>query len=197
MVSVRNKTGMSSENMYTFNMSKIQKISFEANLIPVGSFVILIGLLLLATTNQWIGLSARNSWPISILVPGLIMLVAGLRTKGSILSSLLAFFGTLMTLLDVFFFLFTLQMLQWSDMSNLWPAFILAPGLAFLVVHWVSDRSGKLLVPGVVLSIGALIATLLVQVSGSLINAKSIGPILVIAAGISLVVFSWLRKSNR
>jgi hypothetical protein len=179
-------------------MSKIsQKNSFEATLIPAGFLVILVGLLLLATTNQWIGLSASDSWPVSILIPGLIMLTAGLRAKKGAISSLLIFSGTLMTAISVFFFMFTFRLFQWSDMRDLWPTFILAPGVAFLASHWTSERkTGGLLISGVVLTIIALIAAFLLQVNDNVISAKSIGPILVISAGISLVVVAWLRKTR-
>lgn len=178
-------------------MNKKQRLPFESNMMLLGGLIIFTGLLLLATTNQWIGLSARDSWPISLLLPGVALFIIGLRVKGSVLRALLVFLGTMHALLGAFFFIFTLGALPWSDMSNLWPVCILILGLAFLVTYRLSDKkTGKLLVPGIVLSGSALVALLLLQLNGNVINAKSVGPILVILIGIGLVIVPRSRKAS-
>ena len=182
-------------SLYASDMNKKQRSSFESILTLLGGLVILTGLLVLATTNQWIGLSARDSWPISLLLPGIALFAVGLRVKANVLRALLIFFGIMHAFIGAFFFIFTLGVLQWSDMSKLWPVFILTLGLSFLATYWLSDRkTGKLLVPGIVLSGSALVTLLLLQLNSNLMNTRSVGPILVILIGIGLVIVPRLRK---
>jgi len=61
----------------------------------------------------------------------------------------LVFPGTVGILVGLFFFTFTMRPLEWWQMADYWPAFLLIVGSAF-VATWLAGRLRKpgLLVPG-------------------------------------------------
>ena len=184
--------------MYTNRMRKIQKTSLESYLPLLGGFIIFIGVVILAIANQWFGLDARNSWPIYLLLPGLVELLFCSRIKGAVLHAALVFLGTLQLLLGMLFFSFTLEVFQWSDMRSLWPVFVLIPGLTLLAAYWMGGRKlGMLLTSGAALSASALVVLPLLQIGGNMFNLSAVWPLLIITVGIALVVVSLLRRNSR
>jgi hypothetical protein len=126
--------------------------------------VIFIGIgayLLLANLN------VIPPYPITQMWPGIVVLVGILFWLGYIFGKDhdpgLAFIGTIVTLVGLFFFLFTFNVdllglgrVDWSEMRLLWPAFPLIVGVAFVVL-WAAGgfRDWGVLIPaGVLLLVG-------------------------------------------
>jgi hypothetical protein len=99
--------------------------------------------------------------------PGIVVLVGILFWLGFIFGKDhdpgLAFVGTIVTLVGLFFFLFTFNVdllglgrVDWGDMALLWPAFPLIVGIAFVVL-WAAGRFrdwGVLIPAGILLLVG-------------------------------------------
>jgi hypothetical protein len=99
----------------------------------------LIGLGVVFLVAQYIGWD--RIWPLFPLLVGLAVLVSyllsGLGDSG------LVFLGVGAVLVGLFFFGFTLGYWEWSDMSRLWPVFVLIGGVAFLAL-FLADRKHDL-----------------------------------------------------
>lgn len=112
----------------------------------------IIGGLVLITIGIWFLLSALGLrlpgigrfWPIFPTLAGLAFIIAYFRQRdaGFLIPGVAAF------LTGLFFFLFTLGRVDWSQMGRLWPVFPLIGGLAFLATY-LSERDAGLLFPAV------------------------------------------------
>lgn len=108
-------------------------------------FLILLGaFFLLVNFGVLPSLSITELWPGIVVLVGLMFwggyLFGGRHDPG------LAFVGTIVSLVGLFFFLFTLHInvpgfgpIGWGDMGRLWPAFPLIVGIAFVVL-WLTGR---------------------------------------------------------
>ncbi len=79
----------------------------------------------------------NHIWPIFPTLGGVTFLAGWLFSKEH--DPGLLFVGTAATLVGLFFFLFTFGVLEWSEMSKLWPTFPIIGGLAFLAL-FAGDR---------------------------------------------------------
>jgi len=94
--------------------------------------------------------------------------------------------GTILIILGILFLLPRLGI----NFGNLWPTFILAPGLAFIIFYLVSPNRKQIagiLIPGVILT---LIASFFYYQSFSdWANAEKLWPVYPLAVGIALYTF--------
>lgn len=129
-------------------------------------------------------------WPIFPTLVGAAFLLGFLlqpRNYGLVLP------GTIVLLVGLFFFAFTLGPFDWDQMSYLWPIFPLIAGLAF-VAMWVASlfRYWGLLVPGFLgISTGVIGLSLTVTPLGEVVGMVG-WPVVFLAAGASLVLVAML-----
>jgi hypothetical protein len=176
----------------------------RGTLITALTLIIIGGYFLLVNLNFIPALGMSQLWP------GIVMLVGILFWLGFIFGKDhdpgLAFVGTIVTLVGLFFFAFTLNInlfglgrVDWSDMSLLWPVFPLIVGIAFVVL-WIAGRfrDWGILVPAFVLllvGIGGLSFTL-----GKVPffqNVLQWWPLLLIGAGLLVLLRSVFRPRSK
>lgn len=119
------------------------------SLVP-GLFLITIGAIILAANLSWF--SILDFWPLLVILTGLFFFALWLREREN--------YGLLMPAAVVtiigFLFLYC-QGNGWWYMSDLWPIFIIAPGIGFFLMYIFGEQEGGLLVPGsILLVIGTL-----------------------------------------
>ena len=85
----------------------------------------------------------RSSWPIFLLVLGVVLVLVGLPRTGKTARGALVSIGTIPLLLGVFFLATTLGALRWEDQGYLWPTYPLIVGIAFLVWYVLSGSQVK------------------------------------------------------
>ncbi len=112
--------------------------------IILGLFLILIGTLILLI--QFGRLDWGNFWPYLIIAIGLLFILGFLFDRSK--------FGLLMpgTILMIIGSLFVyIENTHWHYMEELWPTFILAPGIGFFLMYLFGPRNNKLWIPGTIL----------------------------------------------
>jgi uncharacterized membrane protein HdeD (DUF308 family) len=120
--------------------------------LPGIALIVLGGILMLPAIT---GVRGRDLWPVFVLGPGLFFLAMFLMNRRKIG---LLMPGTVMTVTGLLFFYCTFA--GWERMHELWPFFLIAPGVGFILMflHCKSERG--LLIPGGILTIlGALFLT--------------------------------------
>ena len=116
----------------------------------LGIFLIILGLFILLIQNSrfiW-----GDSWPLIVIAAGLLFFIGffinkenyGLLMPGSIL------------LIIGILFLYLTQT-GWYQMEDLWPTFILAPGVGFFMMCLFGPKKNKLWIPGTILVLLAII----------------------------------------
>ena len=137
----------------------------------------------------------QTLWPAFPLIFGLAMLVRyfadGRREDGMVFS------GVAAALVGAFFFAFTLGPLDWGQMGDYWPVFVLIGSAAFFAQWLTQPRNFGLLVPAVLAlgvggifllaNIGALDRTMVEQL-------VKFWPVLLILAGLSTLASYFLRS---
>ncbi len=126
--------------------NQIQKTS-----LPYGIFLILLGVFIFLIQNNTI--TWGNFWPIIILGMGIIFLIVYLfqRQNYPLLMP-----GSILTIIGLLFLYFT-QTGHWEKMNNLWPTFILAPGIGFILMHFLGDQKKLFWIPGTIITSTALV----------------------------------------
>jgi len=134
-------------------------------------------------------------WPVFPLLSGLGSLLGFFtRTKKD---AGLVFSGTLLSLLGLFFFCFTFEVLYWEDMEVWWPVFPLIAGIAF-VFSWLAGRCRELrpLVPGVLSLAVGVIGLFFTLGEMSVEGVRLAGSLLVVALGVAIVLGSFRRTTH-
>ncbi len=159
-----------------------------------GLFLIFLGGWFLAQNLKVPLPQIQNLWPAFPLVFGLAMLVRyfaeGRREDG------LVFIGVTGALIGAFFFAFTLGPLEWGQMGDFWPVFVLIGSAAFFVQWLTQPRNFGLLVPAVLtLGVGGvfLLANTNVLDQRMVEQVARFWPVLLILAGLSTLASYFLR----
>lgn len=86
-------------------------------------------------------------WPVFVLGPGIAMLVTFFRDRKNygILMP-----GTILTIIGLLFFACTFY--GWDQMEHLWPFFMIAPGLGFIMMYLFGKHERGLLIPAGILT---------------------------------------------
>ena len=175
-----------------------------------GTIVTALAFILIGGYFLLVNLNFIPSFGITQMWPGIVVLVGVMFWLGFIFGrehdAGLAFVGTIVTLVGLFFFLFTLNVtipgfgtVEWSDMGRLWPAFPLIVGIAF-VVMWIANRfrDAGVLVPAAILllvSFGGFAFTL--QGVTVFQNLLQWWPVLLIVFGIAILIQSVTRSRSK
>jgi hypothetical protein len=141
-----------------------------------GITLIVIGLVFLLP-NFIEELTLRELWPVLMLGPGLLFFAAffadrksyGLLMPGSILTTL----GLLFLYCTIF---------GWYWMRELWPFYLIGPGIGFLLMYYFGKKETGLLVPGTILTLLGVIFLL------SFSAYEYLWPLAIIATGLFLIL---------
>ena len=110
------------------------------NVIPGLLLIITGGVILLANIGAF---SLVGLWPLLVVLLGIFFFILWLNDRGD--------YGLLMpaTILTIVGILFLYcEQFGWWNMSNLWPVFLMAPGLGFMLMYLFGEQEAGLLIPG-------------------------------------------------
>jgi hypothetical protein len=113
------------------------------SLIP-GLALIIVGILILLANLGTFNL--LKFWPLLVIAVGLVFLVQGFRDRENY-----GLFMPAMVLIISGCLFGWCELDGWWNMSDLWPLFIGAPGLGFILMYLFGERDGGLLIPGSIL----------------------------------------------
>jgi hypothetical protein len=115
-----------------------------------GIFLILLGILIILVQFNYFDWS--DLWPLVLVGVGLLFLIGFFVNHSN--------FGLLMPamiLLIIGTLFLYLERTSWYNMNNLWPTFILAPGVGFFFMYFFGPQNNRLWIPGTILvSIAAI-----------------------------------------
>ncbi len=118
----------------------------------IGVGLIILGVLFLSENFGYIAFDFQNVWPVFVVLAGVGFWVGYFQDRKN--------YGLLMPgriLLIYGFLFFFCTKVGWYMMSNLWPVFIMAPGVGFFMMYFFGEREKGMLVPASILSgIGVL-----------------------------------------
>ncbi len=122
-------------------------------------------------------LRGRELWPTFVLALGVVFYILFLadRARYGLLMP-----ATILTVTGLMFFYCVFE--GWYMMRDIWPLFIVAPGLGFLLMYFFGKKEQGLLIPG-----GILIAVGLFFLGGTT-EYEYLWPIILIAIGIALLI---------
>ncbi|MBN2365627.1 MAG: hypothetical protein EH225_06510 [Calditrichaeota bacterium] len=147
-----------------------------------GIILILIGFLFLGHNLDWFNFDWNELWPLVMIAGGLFFWIGWLSNRRE--------FGLLMpgTILMVYGLMFQYSALHgWYYMDELWPGFLLGPGLGFFFMYLLGNREKGLLITACI-----LIALSVIFWIGE--GFRYFWPVLFIAIGIYLLFKSRSRK---
>jgi hypothetical protein len=141
----------------------------------VGIFLILLGVFFLCVQLGFVNWD--NFWPLILIVGGLLFFLGFLvnhKNFGLLMP------GTILLVIGVLF-IYTNQG-YWHRMDELWPTFVLAPGLGFLLMFIFGPKGNSLWIPATVLIVLACLFY------GRLWGIFRYWPVILIAVGLYLLV---------
>ncbi len=147
-----------------------------------GIILIVLGVLFLIANFSDVRLDTL--WPIFVLAPGVGFIVMFFRDRkdyGILMP------GTILTIIGLLFFACTLN--GWQEMEHLWPLFIMAPGIGFIMMYLFGKRERGMLIPaGILTGLGLIF---LFEANRS----EYLWPIILILVGVLFLV-SWKKEST-
>ena len=175
-----------------------------------GTLITALALILIGGYFLLVNLNVIPSLGITQMWPGIVVLVGVMFWLGFIFGpehdAGLAFVGTIVSLVGLFFFLFTLNVyipgfgtVEWGDMSKLWPAFPLIVGIAFVVL-WIANRfrdAGVLVPAAILLLVGFGGFAFTLQGMTVFQNLLQWWPVLLIVFGIAILIQSFTRSRSK
>jgi hypothetical protein len=127
-------------------------MNIDKKSLVTGLILIFIGIAFLSDNLGIIYISWDTFWPWFLIAGGILFFLGWLgdREKYGLLmpASILTIYGSL--------FLYS-SYNHWWQMQNLWPVFLLGPGVGFLLMYFLGKRESGLLVPGgILLGLGVI-----------------------------------------
>jgi len=113
----------------------------------IGVGLVILGILFLSENFGYIEFDFQDIWPVFVLLAGAGFWIGYYQDRKN--------YGLLMpgTILIVYGLLFFYCSAEgWYLMSDLWPFFILGPGLGFFMMYLLGEREKGMLVPASILS---------------------------------------------
>ncbi len=126
-----------------------------------------------------------NLWPLFMLIPVVALLFVWINGKKKAS-------GVVLPIVILIFFcayFLWLNYTHWSNVADTWPNFLIGPGLGFLALYFVSRHWGYLIPASVLLGLGGIFYTELMD------NSYLIG-VLLIAAGVVFILSSLVKISS-
>jgi len=108
-----------------------------------GGFIIVLGVLLLISNNNIT--SFHYTWPVFILYLGVMFLISFIREKRLVALIMPA---TILIIISILFLYCAI--VGWRNMGDLWPFFIIAPGVGLLLMHYFGDKNEGLFTSGTI-----------------------------------------------
>ena len=110
-----------------------------------GILLIVLGVIFLIA--NFADYTLESLWPIFVLGPGVAFIFMFFQDRNNYG---LLMPGTILTIIGLLFFACT--MYGWHVMERLWPIFIMAPGLGFIMMYLFGKRERGLLIPAGILT---------------------------------------------
>ncbi|HEY0070227.1 MAG TPA: hypothetical protein VGE04_09695 [Chloroflexia bacterium] len=160
------------------------------NISMVGGLVLIVlGVILFAVTQGAFNLNWGNIWPPLIMLAGVVILVRAFRARDAGARSGMVLGGTILLLLGAFFFATTVGLISWGDQGALWPMYPLIVGVAFFAAYFASGReTSAYLVPGVILTLVAVVFLGIILSGSSYAILGRLWPIFLVIGGVLLLV---------
>ena len=134
--------------------------------------------------------SMEEMWPMFPFLFGLAVLISFFTRASNPAGSVWP--ATLGLLLGSFFFLFSFQILDWSDLSELWPVFPLIAGVAFFATFLAGKfKEPGLLVPGSMAAATGVVGLFFTLGGMSFEGLKLLASLGLVALGLLMVVESF------
>lgn len=114
---------------------------------PLLPGISMIGLGILFLVLNLTDMRMRDVWPLFVLMPGILFYIMFFLDRAN--------YGLLMpaTVLTVSGFMFFYCVFNgWHLMGSIWPLYMVAPGVAFLLMYRFGKKEKGLLIPGFILS---------------------------------------------
>jgi len=119
------------------------------NKLVEGISLIFLGIFLLGVQRHWFHWD--DIWPFAMIIPGLAFFVAYLKEKQ--LGLLMP--ACILTIIGIFFVY--MEESNWRMIDELWPVFVMAPGVGFFAMFFASGMKKDFWIPGTILiTIGTL-----------------------------------------
>jgi hypothetical protein len=142
----------------------------------IGVVLITLGILFLLDNLDLIEINFGLLWPVLIILAGLFFVVGYLYDRKN--------YGLLMpaTLLITYGLLFWYCVItDWDSMQELWPVFLIGPGLGFYFMYLLGGKEKGLLIPaGILVGLGLIF----LLSSGGMLKYW---PLILIACGVYLI----------
>jgi hypothetical protein len=140
-----------------------------------GVALITIGIIFLLP--NFTDLTLRELWPVLMLGPGILFFVGYLSDRKSYG---LLMPGSILTTYGLLFFYCTIA--GWYWMRDLWPFYLIGPGVGFFLMYYFGKKERGLLVPGTILTLLGMIFLLRAT------EYEDYWPVVIIAAGVLLLL---------
>ena len=121
--------------------------------------------------------SLKDLWPVLMLGPGLLFFVGYIcdrKSYGLLMP------GSILTVYGLLFF--SLTLFGWEWIGELWPLYLIGPGVGFILMHYLGKKETGLLVAGTIFTLLGVILLLVATGCGF------IWPIVIILAGVLLIL---------
>ncbi|MFQ5769222.1 MAG: LiaI-LiaF-like domain-containing protein [bacterium] len=167
----------------------------EKSLIP-GVLLIIVGVFFLLNQLDLFYFRWRHFYPIILLGLGALFFISIFtkNEKGS------AFPATIFLVLGFFFLLRNFGYFSFDyyfyDFRELWPIFLIAFGLGFIVLYFFKSDDWGVLIPGSILLFFGVVFFLRTMEIFYWRNLADFWPIILIAIGLSIVINSLWRKAD-
>jgi hypothetical protein len=149
----------------------------ESRSLVWGVLLIIIGFLFLGNNLDLFDFDWEDLWPSIMIIGGILFWIGWLANRKE--------YGLLMpgTILLVYGLMFQYSAINgWYYMDELWPGFLLGPGLGFLFMYFLGPREKGLLIPA-----GILILLSFLFWTGRDVS-RFFWPVLIIAVGVYLLI---------
>lgn len=158
----------------------------ESKSIVWGIILILAGLIFLGNNLNWWDVEWGNVWPLFLIGGGLLFWVGWFTSRKDV--------GVLMpgTILITYGLLFQYcAMYGWYWMDELWPIFLLGPGLGFFAMYFLGEKEKGTLLAGSILVVLAILFWIGHDLS------RYFWPLLLIGIGIFLLFSAQKKRDKR
>jgi hypothetical protein len=157
----------------------------ESRSLVWGVLLIIIGLLFLGNNLDWFDFDWEDLWPSIMIIGGSLFWIGWLANRKE--------YGLLMpgTILLVYGLMFQYSAINgWYYMDELWPGFLLGPGLGFFFMYFLGPREKGLLIPAGILTLLSILFW-----SGRDVS-RFFWPLLIIAVGVYLLIKARMRLKS-